>query len=197
MHGTKYEKGHLAPAHTFSQDQERYASTFTYTNAVPQWQSFNRGAWKTFEDGIREYAEGCTQAHDHGTLYLLTGTSFSRYDPDNWPVANQVQIDLLDQQIVIPASMWTAGCCVRPNNQDTTSFAVIGNNLQNEGENAEWSPGKSKSDEDLSKTQEVTVDDLQTFLRNDAIRNGFTNGGQAQAPNVDLFPGNQNCLINP
>lgn len=159
---------------------------------MPQCNSFNNGLWKTAENRIRIYAEHfCTNGHQHGTdgtLYLLTGTSFSRFDPNNFPQANQVQIEGLgpqNQQIWIPVSMWTAGCCVRPNNQQTRSFAVIGNNLQK--------PIAGQEDT-VSLTQRVSVRKLQDFLRNDAIANQFTNGGQNHAPRVRLFPGNLKCL---
>ena len=164
-------------------------STFTYTNAVPQCKSFNGGWWKRAENRIRRYAQHyCTQGQQPGTLYLITGTSLSRFDPQNFPHANYPMPDhqyYLNQQIWIPVSMWTAGCCVRPDNDHTESFAVIGNNRQNQA------PGP-----DGSLTRQVTVVNLQVFLRNDAIRNHFTNGGPNHAPNVRLFPGNQNCLTN-
>lgn len=164
-------------------------STFTYTNAVPQCQSFNGGWWKRAENRVRRYAEHyCTRGQQPGTLYLITGTSLSRFD-QNFPQANPVQINNLhprfaaNPSIRIPASMWTAGCCVRPNNQNTESFAVIGNNLQNHVAN-----------EDRSLTRQVTVVHLQNFLGNDAVAFGFINADNVA--NVRLFPGNQNCLIN-
>ena len=147
---------------------------------MPQCQSFNGGLWKRAENRIRRYAQHyCTNGPHPGTLYLITGTSLSRFDPNHPQQANDAEIDLLNDQIWIPASMWTAGCCVRPNNQNTESFAIIGNNLQNLVQGV-----------DRSLTSQVTVIDLQHFLDNDVAGQGFIE------PNVRLFPGNQNCLTN-
>lgn len=71
----------------------------------------------------------------------------------------------VENGIAIPNSLWTAGCCVRPNGQNTESFAVIGNNVEN------------------SLTQQVTVHWLQTFLAADVTNDRV--GGD----NVVLFPG--------
>lgn len=149
---------------------------------MPQCQSFNGGWWKRAENRVRRYAQHyCTQGQQPGTLYVLTGTSFSPFDPDDFPQANDFQIQWLEfPWIRIPASMWIAGCCVRGPNA-AESFAVIGNNLQNH-----------QAGEDRSLTQQVTVVSLQTFLGNDAAHNHFING----EPNVRLFRGNPNCLIN-
>ena len=170
----------MAPAHTFSVDREHYVSTFTYTNAVPQCQNFNSGQWKTFENRIRRYAGRCTQGQ-LGTLYLLTGTSFARIQQGNppQPIAGQIHTlhlpNNLFARIDIPNSLWTAGCCVRPNGQNTESFAVIGNNVQNAQQQL---------------TQQVSVAVLQNILAFDVAQRGI--GGQ----NVRLFPGDQNCLRN-
>lgn len=161
-----YQKGHLAPAHTFSNDRNRYVSTYTYTNAVPQCQAFNGGRWKAAENRIRNYAvNDCAS----GTLYLLTGTSFVRIQPGRY---FHFQIQHLDGNtpIAIPNSMWTAGCCVHVHN--TKGFAVIGNNVQ---------------DEASRLTLEVTVEDLQHILKADVTH--LKIGG----PNVNLFPGNPAC----
>ena len=63
----------MVPGHTFSSTINRFISTYTYTNAVPQFPYFNRGRWSRIEGSIRGYALRCT-----GTLYLLTGTAFTQ-----------------------------------------------------------------------------------------------------------------------
>ena len=126
-------KGHLVPAETYSFSHYNIHSTFVYTNAVPQYQTFNSGEWSKYEEKIRDYDEEC--AKNGGDLYLLTGISDHRiglnmeddiYDqgipegtPDRMPE---------DPNIVIPNSMWTAGCCVK-GQKVLGSFAVIGNNV--------------------------------------------------------------------
>lgn len=171
-----YQKGHLAPAHTFSNARNRYVSTFTYTNAVPQFQAFN-GQWTAAENRIREYAAAhCTQGPNPGTLYVLTGTSFVFIDPNNPQPAYNNQpnrFPLNNPAIDIPESLWSAGCCVRPNGGPTTNFAVIGNNVQNAN---------------LLFTQGRRVHDLEQLLTND-VNNLNINGPQ----NVELFPANATC----
>ncbi|KAL9959794.1 hypothetical protein ACROYT_G033150 [Oculina patagonica] len=180
--GDDYHTGHLVPARTYSKDQERHTSTYTYTNSVPQRPKFNTGQWSEFERRIRRYAEyTCSQWQPGqlpGTLYLLTGTSLARIQGLNPPQQNvNVQVNSLPpnniaQGIAIPNSLWTAGCCVRPNVLNPKSFAVIGNNDQNVAQ---------------MFTQQVTVHWLQDFLAADVSHDNV--GG----PNVHLFPGNAAC----
>lgn len=152
-------------------------STFTYTNAVPQCQRFNSQAhWAKYEGWIREYAMACS-----GRLYLLTGTSFAhiqRHDRNGrLPPPDQPNIEWFNQKdptIAIPNSLWTAGCCVRPDNS-AKSFAVMGNNVQ--GGPAEV-------------TQQITVTQLQNILTDDVRHNNLA----YQDVHVSLFPGNDNCL---
>ena len=129
------------------------------------------------------YAEKvCTQPiqlghQPAGTLYLLTGTSSVRIDQKTPPNPTpKVPVDHIGNptygMISIPNSMWTAGCCVRPKGQRTESFAVIGNNV---------------NDEYQTLTQKVTVAQLQIILQADG--NTINNG-------VNLFPGNPACLNN-
>jgi len=183
--GEHVHKGHLVPARTYSSSQERYDSTYTYTNAVPLKPTFNGGMWSQFEGRILGYAESqCTKSIQHGsqevpagTLYLLTGTSFLRIkqqrnnqvvgDPDN---VRQIGNNNAGW-IFVPNSMWTAGCCVRQNGQFTESFAVMGNNVQNNHNN-------------LKLTLQITVEQLQGILAEDVDTLDI----------VNLFPGDGNCL---
>jgi len=105
-----------------------------------------------------------------GTLYLLTGTSFVRIQrqQNNQVVGNadapsQIGNDNAGS-ISVPNSLWTAGCCVRQNGQSTESFAVMGNNVQNNQQNRQL-------------TLQITVAQLQDIL------------GGNPPNNVNLFPG--------
>ena len=181
----QYQRGHLVPSRTFSSSQERYDSAYSYTNCVPLHQAFNGGQWSQFERLIRRYAENqCTrplpaESGNHGRLYLITGTSFVRIQQQqSQPLQANVAVGVRtlsypnnpDLGIKIPNSLWTAGCCVRPNL--VQSFAVIGNNAQNQNERL---------------TLQVTVASLQIILANDVTQRNM--GG----PNVILFPGNVAC----
>ena len=177
-HNQPFHRGHLVPARTMSIDRSHYKSTYKYTNAVPQLRPFNQGSWSRYEMRIRRYARNtCTsQAHRNGVLYLLTGPSFVQLhhaNPVGFGLGPAIQrLGGNNPGIVIPHSMWTAGCCVGDNGIE--SFAVIGGNLPHIASN----------------TQQITVQQLQEILSADVTHRNF--GG----PNVNLFPGNVNCANN-
>ena len=50
-----YDKGHLAPAATYSDSQENLYTTFSYLNCTLQQQDLNRGAWRFLEAEEREW----------------------------------------------------------------------------------------------------------------------------------------------
>lgn len=167
-------RGHLLPAATFSFTKNHLRSTFTYTNAVPQYAAFNSGQWAKNERKIREYATN-TCSVQGGTLYLLTGISEVRVQIQRGQLVANLPPGLPNRienqpNIVIPNSMWTAGCCVHANGAVQGAFALIGNNDQNTN---------------LIHMSQVKVRVIQSFLRVGV--NGA--GGRA----VRLFPGNSEC----
>ena len=120
-------KGHLVPAETYSFSEENIKSTFVYTNAVPQYQTFNSGQWSEYEQKIRNYGKNKCAEKD-GDLYLLTGISDRRIDNNaNGIPGGNLEKMTEEPKIVIPNSMWTAGCCVK-GKKVLGAFAVIGNN---------------------------------------------------------------------
>jgi len=109
-------------------------------------------------------------------LYLLTGTSFARIQKHLDGTIQGipgVPIKYL-QQITIPNSLWTAGCCVREDG-NSVSFAVMGNNVP--------------KDDQESLTLQITVKELQNILAADVFNRGI---GQK---NVVLFPGDPDCAL--
>ena len=50
-----WDKGHLAPAATFSDSRENLKQTFSYLNCALQNQYLNRGAWRLLEQEEREW----------------------------------------------------------------------------------------------------------------------------------------------
>lgn len=122
-------KGHLVPAATYSFSFESRRSTFVYTNAVPQYQTFNSGKWSGYERKIRKYGKKwCADEKD--IMYLLTGISDCQISGTTKTTKSCVKVapDRMPKEpkIVIPNSMWTAGCCVKE--EKVFSFGVIGNN---------------------------------------------------------------------
>jgi endonuclease G len=49
----EWDKGHLAPAATFSDNNENLKQTFTYLNCALQQQDLNRGEWRLLEEQER------------------------------------------------------------------------------------------------------------------------------------------------
>jgi len=50
-----YDKGHGAPAATFSDNMENLKQTFSYLNCIMQNQYLNRGEWRMLEEQIRKW----------------------------------------------------------------------------------------------------------------------------------------------
>ena len=50
-----WDKGHLAPAATFSDNLENLRMTFSYLNCALQNQYLNRGAWRLLEEAERDW----------------------------------------------------------------------------------------------------------------------------------------------
>lgn len=51
----EWDKGHLAPAATFSDTRENLVATFTYLNSSLQQQDLNRGEWRKLEEQERKW----------------------------------------------------------------------------------------------------------------------------------------------
>jgi endonuclease G len=50
-----WDKGHGAPAATFSDNEENLKQTFTYLNSIMQNQYLNRGSWRMLEEQERKW----------------------------------------------------------------------------------------------------------------------------------------------
>ena len=53
--GNIYDKGHGAPAATFSDNEVNLKQTFSYLNSIMQNQYLNRGEWRMLEEQIRKW----------------------------------------------------------------------------------------------------------------------------------------------
>jgi len=80
-------KGHLYPAMNASGNPanaaNRAASTYQYTNAVPQCGSFNTGLRRVWEGNIRA-VQACIP--NQGVLYLITGIAFVAIQSNQQPI---------------------------------------------------------------------------------------------------------------
>jgi endonuclease G, mitochondrial len=65
--GTKYDRGHLAPAADMAWSRLAMDESFYMSNISPQFYSFNRGAWKKLEKQVRDWAE------TYQSLFIVSG----------------------------------------------------------------------------------------------------------------------------
>ena len=178
-------RGHMNPSAINSFDKDFMTATFTLTNAVPQFKASNCGPWQEFETKIVDYAKDICGPRG-GTLYLLTGRSENGIKPNNQNPGKVVRDDKnivppknvgsVNQNLVIPRSVWTAGCCLWTEPGKMTgnllparraqSFAVMSNNQKDKGK--------------LYQTQ-MSVRELEDLLRD------------KNSAAVNLFPGDENC----
>jgi endonuclease G len=76
-----YDKGHLAPAATFSDNMDNLEETFYYLNCALQNQDLNRGEWRLLEAEERKWDDSETLTvsvdliFDEGYIVLKTGAS--------------------------------------------------------------------------------------------------------------------------
>ena len=74
-----YDKGHLAPAATFSDSRENLKQTFSYLNCALQDQYLNRGEWRLLEEQERKWDDESDLTvkidliWDEGFIILPTG----------------------------------------------------------------------------------------------------------------------------
>jgi len=80
-----YDKGHIAPAATFSDNMENLKQTFSYLNSALQDQYLNRGEWRLLEEQERKWddLESLTVVvkvfFDKTSKKLLTGATVPSY----------------------------------------------------------------------------------------------------------------------
>uniref|UniRef100_A0A8C5MPS3 Uncharacterized protein n=1 Tax=Leptobrachium leishanense TaxID=445787 RepID=A0A8C5MPS3_9ANUR len=138
--GTHYDKGHLNPDAQHPPGPAKYA-TYTLANIVPMNLTLNRGQWRLYEDSIRNLTLNCT------TMYVITGA----VNGPTWISNNRVNV---------PSHIWSAYCCVGPNNKPISTQGVWASN------NADI-------------VNRVTIPNLQSWLN-----------GQLRVTNINLFHNN-------
>ncbi len=77
-----YSKGHQIPSGDRVSSRDDNASTFYYSNMVPQNQKHNAGIWQQLESDVRKLAESVD------TLYVVTGVGF---DNTNYKYAHDTE----------------------------------------------------------------------------------------------------------
>jgi endonuclease G len=65
-----YDRGHLCPAGSMTQNKTAMSETFFLSNMSPQTAGFNRGVWSRFETQVREWV------NYYGDVWEVTGPVF-------------------------------------------------------------------------------------------------------------------------
>jgi len=80
-----YDKGHLAPAATFSDNLQNLKATFTYLNSALQNQYLNRGEWRLLEEQERKW-------DDNENLQIIIVLNFDK-NSENLPTGAKVPMN--------------------------------------------------------------------------------------------------------
>jgi endonuclease G, mitochondrial len=106
--GSKYSRGHMAPAEDFSRSDEAIRTTFALSNVVPQFQGVNGGRWSQLELAVRNLVK------DAGAAYIFTGPLFAKPEVDT----------IGDDEVGVPTHTFKVVLAVWPDGQKK-AYAVI------------------------------------------------------------------------
>ncbi|MFT5673900.1 MAG: endonuclease G [Polaribacter sp.] len=94
--GSGYDRGHLAPAKTMSQNKTSMSESFYMSNISPQNPGFNRGIWKKLEEKVRYWASM------NDSLLVVTGPILER------------PIDIIgDNDVTVPRAYYKTILCFK------------------------------------------------------------------------------------
>ncbi|ROL45971.1 Endonuclease domain-containing 1 protein [Anabarilius grahami] len=135
---TVLNHGHLFP-NAHAADKDTAESTFTMTNIVPQYETFNSGSWLKMEENVRTYMNSHCRDKDKASntlAYVLTGAVPS----------GSAQ---LNERVNVPSHMWTAFCCYNSESKKWESQAHWAENIEESKDQ-----GKTISTKTLQELQE-------------------------------------------
>ncbi len=85
--GSGLDRGHLAPAADFVFSSSAMSESFYMSNMSPQIPNLNRGAWKSLESAVRQWAESL------GGVYVVTGPILRNKDDVQYSIGrNKVSV---------------------------------------------------------------------------------------------------------
>ena len=186
----KMAKGHLIAAQYGRGDDDRIRSTFTYTNAVPQFASFNSGQWKKFESKLITWGrDNCAKPGNVDVrMFIVVGAIPSTYTRrrryfgqsgfSNFQGWSELQNTYSPgsggqkYRVNVPSYLWTAACCTFKYNGyfETKSTAFFRSN----------DPGKSAC---IAATPKTLFKILKRVL----------NKRTMNTDDIDIFPKNSDC----
>jgi endonuclease G, mitochondrial len=101
-----YDKGHMAPAGDFSNDEEAMHQSFYLSNMVPQVNRHNQGIWRDLEMKVRQWARS------RGALFIVTGPIFR----------NGKAVEQLKNGPAVPTDIYKV--VVDPQNGESIAFVI-------------------------------------------------------------------------
>ncbi|XDV33830.1 hypothetical protein PO909_004098 [Leuciscus waleckii] len=137
----EFNRGHLFP-NGHAADQNTAESTFTLTNTVPQFETFNNGSWLRMEENVRDYMHSHCRDKDNINnilAYVLTGAVPGKRAP-------------LNKRVNIPSHMWTVFCCYNSGDRKWVS-------------QAHWAENIDESKDPDKTIRAKTLEKLQEFLQ--------------------------------
>lgn len=127
--GMRLDRGHLSPNSINANDHDKQVSTFTLTNAAPQFAEFNEKSWRNYECVAKQTIMDLAP---NEKVYVMTGTFGAAKDSsgnDMW--MNGDHIDKKKNPVLIPGYYWKAVCY--PGNTETGKsswgYALIQENV--------------------------------------------------------------------
>ena len=112
--GSRLTRGHLEPRNTNNDDEIKQRTTFTLTNAAPQYELFNKGSWERIECLTREMIFSYHLGED---VYIITGVSGWAKDNDNKDL-------LVNNRVKVPGYFWKAVCFPGNRNKQAWGYSV-------------------------------------------------------------------------
>lgn len=112
--GSRYDKGHMAPANDFTRSVAAMRSTFVLTNAVPQRHGVNGGKWAQLEAAVHALAAA------RGNVWIFSGPLF---------IGNAPVRTIGADKVAVPTHTFKVVLCVHPNG-DKETFAFVLPNIE-------------------------------------------------------------------
>ena len=177
-------RGHLIAAQYARGNEARIRATYSYTNSVPQFGTFNSGQWSARETRLIQWGRNFCNNHNgmrtqNVQMHIIVGTvpsTFHQLKPRFFGNAGFSDFQNGDYRVNVPRWMWTAACC-------TFEYRDRANKLKYGARSTaffrENEPGK-----DPCRTP-------------GSLRDLFSSMGFNHLANIDLFPGGHSkCYDN-
>ena len=113
-----FNRGHLAPCKINSRNQAKQWSTFTLTNAAPQYSTFNSHTWRIYEC-VTETS--ILQLVPNEPVYIITGVRGRVLDQNG-------QNMKLKNRVHVPGRFWKAVCYPGNGTKEAWGYAIVDEN---------------------------------------------------------------------